>query len=112
MQGFSYSEERGRDTKPGLHTSEGIPYGKISRKFHGPNWEEVVVDYGFRPHDSLIVGLDNFGMFLDVDIYQCAILLLPLPWVGKLLVFLCIFYQQTTGLSHVSTFPFCILCSS
>ena len=80
-----------KDTDLALHSSEGYLYGvlfshgRVRRKFHGPFWEDLVIDYGLRHHDRMTVRLEHYGTCIGVDFYHLGRgdALSPLPSVGK-----------------------------
>ena len=76
-----------------LHTAEEKFYevefrhGRLRSEIYGPGWEEFVNEYGLYRGDRVVVGLEFFGLSLVVDIYRGEELLLPLPWIGKLVLY-------------------------
>ncbi|KAE8799643.1 GATA transcription factor 13 [Hordeum vulgare] len=79
-----------KDTDLALQSSEGYLYGvlfthgRMSSKFHGPSWEELVKDYGLRHRDMMTVMLEHYGTMIGVDFHWDGVMLFPLPCVGKL----------------------------
>ena len=77
----------------GFHTEEGNFYevqfrhGHLRSEIYGPGWEELVYEFGLYRGDRVVVSLQFFGLSLIVDIYRGEELLLPLPWIGKLVLF-------------------------
>ncbi|KAE8774192.1 GATA transcription factor 13 [Hordeum vulgare] len=71
-----------------LHNSEGNLYhvlfrhGRMSSKFHGSSWEELVNDYGLRHRDMMTVRLDHYGTMIHVDFHRDGVMLFPLPCVA------------------------------
>ena len=43
-------------------------------------------EYGLDSGDRVVVGLEFYGLHLPVDVYRGEELLLPLPWLGKLVL--------------------------
>ena len=72
-----------------LHSSEGELYGvlfshgRVSSKFHGSSWEQLVADYGLRHRDIMTVRLEHYGTLIGVDFYRGGDMVFPLPCVGK-----------------------------
>ncbi|KAE8800783.1 GATA transcription factor 13 [Hordeum vulgare] len=71
-----------------LHNSEGNLYhvlfrhGRMSSKFHGSSWEELVNDYGLRHRDMITVRLEHYGTMIGVNFHRDGIMLFPLPSVA------------------------------
>ncbi|KAE8772293.1 transmembrane protein 53 [Hordeum vulgare] len=71
-----------------LHNSEGNLYhvlfrhGRMSSKFHGSSWEELVNDYGLRHDDIMTVRLERYGTMIGVDFHRDGVMLFPLPCVA------------------------------
>ncbi|KAE8793774.1 GATA transcription factor 13 [Hordeum vulgare] len=71
-----------------LHNSEGNLYhvlfrhGRMSSKFHGSSWEEVVNDCGLRHRDMVTVRLEHYGTMIGIDFHRDGVMLIPLPCVA------------------------------
>ncbi|KAE8780595.1 GATA transcription factor 13 [Hordeum vulgare] len=76
-----------------LHNSEGNLYhvlfrhGRMSSKFHGSSWEELVNDYGLRHRDMMTVRLEHYGTMIGVDFHRDGVMLFPLPCVVCEIIF-------------------------
>ena len=60
--------------------------GPLMSGIYGAEWEEFVREYGLHSSDRVVVGLEFYGLHLHVDVYRGEELLLPLPWLGKLVL--------------------------
>jgi len=60
--------------------------GPLMSEIYGAGWEEFVREYGLHSGDRVVVGLEFYGLHLPVDVYRGEELLLPLPWLGKLVL--------------------------
>ncbi|KAE8790341.1 GATA transcription factor 13 [Hordeum vulgare] len=81
---------RGGDTNIdlALHNNEGniyhvlLRHGRMSTKFHGSSWEELVNDYGLCHRDMMTVRLEYYGTMIGVDFHRDGVMLFPLPCVA------------------------------